>query len=395
MAQAKKKAKKAAAQARANPYIRRIAEDEDLRQNIMDAYESARKAYARLNNGKSPSKQIFDDKKLQKEIKNAAESIKDASVALREAPKKKRSGGFGKVLLIGIAGAGVALAVSEGLRKKVLDGLFGAEEEFEYSSTTTASPPSNQTAGTPPEALVTGEARLRTPRMASAGHQNAGRMPGGATNCPVGRDVPPEHGEHAGGDRQRGRDRHEDPLRARGLRRLLLSDLGLLERLLEQPLGPHELERQHREPDRDQHERRAWRHEHDHAADQHERADDAEADPEQPAALAVRGPARLELLDQLGARAPLFHRATVCQTVLKGRRACPSLAGMTDDAIVVEGLVKSYGSVRALNGIDFAARTGSVLGLLGPNGAGKTTAVRILATLLEADAGTAGWPGST
>jgi ABC-2 type transport system ATP-binding protein len=62
---------------------------------------------------------------------------------------------------------------------------------------------------------------------------------------------------------------------------------------------------------------------------------------------------------------------------------------MTDDAIVVEGLAKSYGSVRALNGIDFAARTGSVLGLLGPNGAGKTTAVRILTTLLEADAGSA------
>ena len=62
---------------------------------------------------------------------------------------------------------------------------------------------------------------------------------------------------------------------------------------------------------------------------------------------------------------------------------------MTDDAIVVEGLEKSYGSVRALSGIDFAVRTGSVLGLLGPNGAGKTTAVRILTTLLAADAGTA------
>jgi ABC-2 type transport system ATP-binding protein len=60
-----------------------------------------------------------------------------------------------------------------------------------------------------------------------------------------------------------------------------------------------------------------------------------------------------------------------------------------NDAIVVEGLEKSYGSVRALCGVDFAARTGSVLGLLGPNGAGKTTAVRVLATLLEADAGSA------
>jgi ABC-2 type transport system ATP-binding protein len=62
---------------------------------------------------------------------------------------------------------------------------------------------------------------------------------------------------------------------------------------------------------------------------------------------------------------------------------------MNDDAIVVEGLVKSYGSVRALCGVDFAAQTGTVLGLLGPNGAGKTTAVRILATLLEPDGGSA------
>jgi ABC-2 type transport system ATP-binding protein len=62
---------------------------------------------------------------------------------------------------------------------------------------------------------------------------------------------------------------------------------------------------------------------------------------------------------------------------------------MDDHAIAVEGLAKSYGSVRALCGVDFAARHGSVLGLLGPNGAGKTTVVRILATLLKPDAGTA------
>jgi hypothetical protein len=149
MAKAKKKAQKAQAaamKARANPYVQRLWEDEDLRANITDAYASARKALDRLNNGKSPTKQIFDDKKLQKEIKNAAGSIKDASVALHEAPKKKR-GGFGKVLLVGLAGAGVALAVSEGLRKKVLDSLFGAEEEFEYSSATSASSPA-ETAGT-------------------------------------------------------------------------------------------------------------------------------------------------------------------------------------------------------------------------------------------------------
>jgi hypothetical protein len=151
MAKAKKKAQKAQAaamKARANPYVQRLWEDEDLRANIADAYASARKALDRLNNGKSPTKQIFDDKKLQKEIKNAASSFKEASVALHESPKKKKRGGLGKVLLVALAGAGVALAVSEGLRKKVLDSLFGAEEEFEYSSTTTASAPSGQTAGT-------------------------------------------------------------------------------------------------------------------------------------------------------------------------------------------------------------------------------------------------------
>src|SRR3954451_6472777 len=62
---------------------------------------------------------------------------------------------------------------------------------------------------------------------------------------------------------------------------------------------------------------------------------------------------------------------------------------MPDEAIVVEGLEKSYGSVKALGGVDFTARTGSVLGLLGPNGAGKTTAVRILARLLKPDGGSA------
>ena len=62
---------------------------------------------------------------------------------------------------------------------------------------------------------------------------------------------------------------------------------------------------------------------------------------------------------------------------------------MSDHAIAVEGLEKSYGSVHALCGVDFAAQTGSILGLLGPNGAGKTTAVRILATLLKPDGGSA------
>jgi hypothetical protein len=151
---AKKKAAKAGAAAGAvtrSPYVRRLADDEELRQNLWNAYESARKAVGRLQNGKSPTNQIFDDKRLQKDIKSAAESFKDASVALHEAPKRKRKRvGLGKLFVIAVIGSGIALAVSEDLRKKLLDALFGAEEEFEYTSTTapTTPPPPPSTSET-------------------------------------------------------------------------------------------------------------------------------------------------------------------------------------------------------------------------------------------------------
>ena len=62
---------------------------------------------------------------------------------------------------------------------------------------------------------------------------------------------------------------------------------------------------------------------------------------------------------------------------------------MMRSAIEAEDLVKVFGQVRALDGIDLVAREGTVFGLLGPNGAGKTTAIRILSTLLVPDAGRA------
>ncbi len=62
---------------------------------------------------------------------------------------------------------------------------------------------------------------------------------------------------------------------------------------------------------------------------------------------------------------------------------------MTTPAIEAEGLVKTFGKVRALGGIDMVAREGTVFGLLGPNGAGKTTAIRVLSTLLRPDSGRA------
>jgi ABC-2 type transport system ATP-binding protein len=72
---------------------------------------------------------------------------------------------------------------------------------------------------------------------------------------------------------------------------------------------------------------------------------------------------------------------------------CAAGAGVSAPAISAHGLEKSYGEVRALCGVDLEASEATVLGLLGPNGAGKTTVVRILTTLLLADAGTASVAG--
>src|SRR6478735_10158263 len=60
----------------------------------------------------------------------------------------------------------------------------------------------------------------------------------------------------------------------------------------------------------------------------------------------------------------------------------------TDWAVEAEGLVKVFGSNRAVDGVDLRVKTGTVYGVLGPNGAGKTTAIRMLATLLRPDGGT-------
>jgi hypothetical protein len=142
MAKKKKAAAAAGAvtAARSNPYVQRVIDDDDLRDNVRVAFEAARDAYERLSNGKTPTKVLTDDKKFHKDLHTAAEALKDAGSSLREGPKKKKRGGFGrKLLLLAIAG-GLAVALSSDLRSKILDTLFGAEEEFDYTSTTAPSP---------------------------------------------------------------------------------------------------------------------------------------------------------------------------------------------------------------------------------------------------------------
>ncbi len=156
---AKKKAAKAGAgvfaagkAVRSNDYVQRLMTDEELRANLRNAFASAKTAYGRIN-GKGPAKAL-DDKKTQRELKDAAASLKEASDQLRGVKKRKKR--KGRLLLLALVGAGAALALSEGLRKKVLDAMFGAEEEFEYTATTTPDSSSSSASSSSSEPVSTG-----------------------------------------------------------------------------------------------------------------------------------------------------------------------------------------------------------------------------------------------
>jgi hypothetical protein len=131
------KARSAVGSAGNNPYLRRLIEDEDLRDSVRDAFEAARDAYERLSSNGSVLDTAIDDKKVHKDLKVAAENLRDASNRIRGKQDKNR---LGRLLLIAIAGAVLAIIISEYLRKALLDKVFGAEEEFEYTSTTTPAP---------------------------------------------------------------------------------------------------------------------------------------------------------------------------------------------------------------------------------------------------------------
>ena len=134
------KARQAAQQAGANPYVRRFIEDPELRESVKEAFDAARNAYGRMSNGKGPYRAVTEDKKVQRDLRTAAENLKEASERLQGKRRKKRHP-FRKLLAIALVGAVLAIALNEDLRKAVLDRLFGAEEEFEYTSQTTAAAP--------------------------------------------------------------------------------------------------------------------------------------------------------------------------------------------------------------------------------------------------------------
>ena len=136
-----------------NPYIQRVIEDGTLRDNVTNVIESSKGAYQRLASNGAPAKAVLEDSKFHDHVESAAGSVRDIALALNDVDTKhkqpfKKKKRRGRMLLLLLISAGVALAASEGLRNKLLDALFGKEEEFQYT------PPASSPA-TPPASPVT------------------------------------------------------------------------------------------------------------------------------------------------------------------------------------------------------------------------------------------------
>jgi hypothetical protein len=132
----------------AGAYLKRLVEDADLRETVGRALDSSRRAYERLSKARKPGK-LLDDKQLQTDIHEALQAFRDAAVGLTEDARKTSRKGRkrGRKLLMLAVGGGLALVASEDLRSKVLDTLFGAEEEFQYTPPAPPAEPSEAEAG--------------------------------------------------------------------------------------------------------------------------------------------------------------------------------------------------------------------------------------------------------
>jgi hypothetical protein len=132
--------------ARSNPYIKRLIDDPKLRKNVTTAVNSGKSAFGRVNNGKVQASALLEDKKLHSDLGRALGAARDATITLTQTQRRRRRGlTFGRVLLLVGIGGGAAMAGSEKVRSKVLDLLFGAEEEFQYTPPASSATPASTT----------------------------------------------------------------------------------------------------------------------------------------------------------------------------------------------------------------------------------------------------------
>jgi hypothetical protein len=136
--------------ARSNPYVQQLLKDPRLRKNVRTAVASSRSAFSRVSNGGVHTRSLLEDRKLHNDLSRALSAARDVTITITNTPRRRRRRRLTvrRVLIVGGVGTGVAMAASGKLRSKVLDMLFGAEEEFQYTP-----PPNSAASGSSTETV--------------------------------------------------------------------------------------------------------------------------------------------------------------------------------------------------------------------------------------------------
>lgn len=169
--------------AKSNPYVARLIEDAKLRNNLRVAADSSKRLYEKVQKGKVSPRSLLDDKKVQADVRKTIESLRAAAEALTDAPKRrtKKARKMGRAMVVALVGGGAALAGSEKLRTKVLDVLFGAEEEFEYTPPAPTTPATTAPASGGDAAPATESAQPATASAPKSGSSSGESSPGSSS----------------------------------------------------------------------------------------------------------------------------------------------------------------------------------------------------------------------
>lgn len=153
---AKAGAKVGAGAVATRPYVQALMSDEDVRDNLEDAYRALAEAYDRISSRGDVADAVLDDRRTRRHLKSAAHSMREAATTVRGVKRRKRRRrGSGVLIVLLTAGGAAAIAMNEDLRNRVLSLVgAGSEESGPPQGSNGSQPTSVQPEGAPPTAAT-------------------------------------------------------------------------------------------------------------------------------------------------------------------------------------------------------------------------------------------------
>lgn len=137
------------------PYVQAIVSDEDVRDNLEDAYQALTQAYERISSKGDVAGAVLEDKRTRRQLKKAAHSMREAATAVRGARRRRRRRrGAGTIIVLVAAGGAAAVAMNDDLRERIRSMVGGAGGSGPPQGSNGSQPTSVQPEGAPPTAAT-------------------------------------------------------------------------------------------------------------------------------------------------------------------------------------------------------------------------------------------------